>query len=320
MSAVVIDIKDIRRPPSPKGGQQAMITCADLGDFTRKMDEKTESWSHIWHRGTPSNFKQLPKIFRKAKISPDNTAKFHNLDESYLIPTIQRKLHHFNKTQLSQVDIICLAQHLRFPTRLLDWTENLSTAIYFATPSPNAKPHLAFLDPTSLNALQAFVASNHIPRTDLNAVTVSDVTKTKKRLDGISVSSDRICATYVELGAKKLQKKFPIQRLTAPGYLEVPREYLYIPVAFFPGYAHSRQLLQQSSFTIHGSSKEPLCAILSDLRQDVLDMIFFTARFEDAFLAENIHHLRSLCASPIQIFGDEEGVFQETLDDLIWAM
>lgn len=89
-----------------------------------------------WFRGHPKTFGNLtPKLFRPENRDPIFTAFRPELEMS-TIEAFKRHAALLAEWRLppdnDRLGWLCVMQHYRTPTRLLDWTENLFVALYFA--------------------------------------------------------------------------------------------------------------------------------------------------------------------------------------------
>jgi hypothetical protein len=123
-----------------------------------------------------------------------------------------------------------LMQHLRVPTRLLDWSEGALIGLYFALEYQH--PVIWMLNPDELNQLS-------IP----GEVTPGDFPLTWFRPEDGTIN----------IGYENIR-----------GAWEKDRRGVVLPVAIKPTYLHPRMSAQKSCFTVHGKKKEPLSNIVSD--------------------------------------------------------
>lgn len=126
----------------------------------------------------------------------------------------------------SSWDILFLMRHEGIPTRLLDWTENIGTALYFALSAKCLNsPHIWILDPYKLNKYGG-------------SVDVGLLTPSEDLLD------------YAEVYAK---------------YIHVPNTNIPDqPQVVYPDRSNDRLLAQKGLFTIHGMDTRKMEDTCSD--------------------------------------------------------
>ena len=73
----------------------------------------------IWFRGEADNWDPVPTVFRRE----------HNYDETSMCYHFQSRAGHRNQCR-NTFDWLCLMRHFELPVRLLDWSENLLTALF----------------------------------------------------------------------------------------------------------------------------------------------------------------------------------------------
>jgi hypothetical protein len=170
-----------------------------------------------WFRGVEDRgYRLLPGFYR-----PDNG----HLDETTILADFDSLAPlYLEREPRDEWDWYFTAQHYGLPTRLLDWTENLLIALYFAITSPirdrKAIPCIWMIDASMLNRLT------------------------------IGVDDDCIIAPVGEFSAHWL-----------PGRLSEIGEFSYkgrtyknrLPMAIMPRRATRRILAQQGMFTVHGT-------------------------------------------------------------------
>lgn len=137
-------------------------------------DSKGSVWfrghSNIGEEGTDTKYTLDSTLFRTAKDGND----IKTMEKNYVYE-FMTKGYSLHQTK-DEWDLLYIMQHYGAPTRLLDWTTSLATALFFATQNweeGNNKPSIWILNPSKLNEKLAGGGSLVLPSGDFESY-VSD--------------------------------------------------------------------------------------------------------------------------------------------------
>ncbi len=229
--------------PTAKGDQSPfeVKTASSLTEVLKTADDIRRRWSsldteEVWFRGCKNRtYALLPGIYRDANV---------DFDEETLVNHFRCLAPMFPECPALNDDwdwfIHC--QHYGLPTRLLDWSESLGVALYFAIESghttgriPNTDsdgarvPCVWMIDPAHLNTLTCKNAEVIVPRGDFS----------KHWLPGECKKG------------RSIRFAFEHRRFSNS-----------LPISIYPRRGNRRIAAQQGVFTVHGSDRIALETVL----------------------------------------------------------
>lgn len=129
----------------------------NLSDFEEALDYSNKT--QFWFRGhSDVSWKLVPGALRFGRIDKRKIAldSFHQVQRRLqnMLPPID--------SQATSLAWMQRAQHFGMPTRLLDWSETMSTGLYFACLNSKIDGAVFVIDPKSLNQLHDLNATGPI--------------------------------------------------------------------------------------------------------------------------------------------------------------
>jgi hypothetical protein len=200
----------------------------------------------IWFRGlADARWKLTPGIFRQGRRT--------YIEETSMFHVFQLRLSEHRRIHQSTFDWLCLMQHYEMPTRLLDWTENVLIALFFAVNDVRNQHRNGKL--CVLNARRLNKHTTHSSRRWRSNIC------TPTRFDTIA-RAELAVVRNLEHYSDSLTKMFEASDLTERERNEVSKDlekwereawdWVASPIAVFPSRLNGRMVLQSSMFTVHG--------------------------------------------------------------------
>lgn len=203
------------------------IVCDSWSEFKDGLSEAERQLSMpgeaLWYRGASNETHTLtPSLMRLTQGLTEADHDRFEQDAFFEFQARSAELRHLN---LTDWDYLFYARHYRLPTRVLDWTDTLATALYFASENWAADGTVDaavwVMNPYALNAESCDVREIILPKY-------------------LGVDSDYDFWDFGEL-------------LTATGDWGWKG-----PVAIYPTQINDRVRAQRGWFTIHGEDRSPL--------------------------------------------------------------
>lgn len=265
------------------------LICEVLKDYSLR-----NNTSRPWFRGEPRVVPTplLPKLFR--------TRNGRKHDEKKLLQYFRMKAPSLGLPYVPSREYtdqwLFLAQHVRLPTRLLDWTEGLLIALHFALYTYEDGATLWMLNPDALNQISlASIGTDEVQLTWFDQRTRqlrgSDLETIQKMIKGDL--QDPILVPH-NISTMNIDFAWTQQGFTTP-----------YPFAIPPTNIHPRMSSQISRFTIHGNKEIGICEM--DLGVDILRKYCIADEAIDAMKDE----LRIMGITHSSLFPELDGLSDE---------
>jgi hypothetical protein len=211
-------------------------------------------------------------------------------DESSMVHDFRVLAPDNHQDHRSLFDWLCLMQHYNVPTRMLDWTENLLFALYFAVDACGVGQGEVFLlAPRRLNEIatsatpgpgRIFVPDSFQVATRAALCRARDYGGWVRELPALEYFKSSV-------GAESCEQ---LARLKAPENQSYVRD-LRAPIAVRPNRFNPRLLAQVGTFTLHGgkiygSKERPLALPEGDGLPEPIDLQVLNTRAPTPFLAK----------------------------------
>jgi hypothetical protein len=191
-----------------------------------------------WFRGqSNAEWELTPGVFRK------NSSGDYLYDEYNMMGDMRLSNPEEAQRCSTTVEWLVLTQHYGLPTRLLDWSESILVALYFAVQNDQVDGRLIILLPFRLNSQTSLRKTKNICMAGFP--------------DAILRADQSICSCYEELRDRLkyafAKGEYYTKYLDSFGEERI-REILNLPVAVYPARNNPRITSQSGMFTLHGGT------------------------------------------------------------------
>ena len=225
----------------------------------------------LWFRGqSRQEYTLVPSVFRPPRNEEagcENGSAWY--DESMMIQHFRQRNPSYDQTHKIAFDLLCLMQHYQFPTRLLDWTESILIALYFAADDDAHDGCVFCLNARRLNGQTRLHDSHerYICGSNSIDVTVRSLLANSRRLKDLryGFEHDRSLGVIEKINKGQSEYKesgIHLFQLWLEGDLdrqgpkrEKLMKLLAAPVAVFPNRLNPRMTSQLSMVLLFGAKK-----------------------------------------------------------------
>jgi len=222
------------------------LNCDNV--FLGKIDKSSFPYGIFYRGQSNSEYSLTPSVFRNINLQGSSEYHSYALSEQEIFRNAQRKFRYSARESDRQLyelfDWLCVLQHYDIPTRLLDWTENIAVALYFAVSTDNTGRHcdkdakLLILNARSLNSISGHEKS----RNNLNTTDSF----------GVKLRTTMIISNTRESWRKLWVKDYDDIRWRDEQGGPLDESDFATPIAVLPNYLNQRMFLQSCLFTLHG--------------------------------------------------------------------
>ena len=198
-----------------------LVYCESINDVMRIEGdlERIYEGNQLWFRGVSKAFYRLkPSIQRSAKLIADqfgrfadpNKYRFATSGDEYLYLDSWKLLSKFKNALIeksiiednkySDMELLFIGQHYGLPTPLLDWTEDIRIALWFATEGVNIRPR-EIIESTEINQMcelsEEFAAIYVMPPAEFNKIGCAQFENFYEELISPEIYGDLIVSHYL---------------------------------------------------------------------------------------------------------------------------
>ncbi len=222
-------------------------TASSVSEILAMVHNILQTWgvsqaeANLYFRGVSrANHTLLPRLYRAENSSLEEETLFYRFQV--------QALSHLSQRPLNDWEWYFIAQHYGLPTRLLDWTENLFVALYFA-----------LYDVVRNKSFEEVISSQTTPlpesseTPDSPVIWILDADDLNDKITGQACCYIPDSNLTVQWLPDNVEKGNP-QQVTYKDRILTNEK----PLALLPPRTTNRIIAQQGVFTIHGAGTEPL--------------------------------------------------------------
>ena len=234
----------------PKNGEIASIS--DAVEVVRTLERDVSAVPHgwpfhkfpfgLWFRGqSQPELPLIPRVHRRERVIKGEVTP-GCWDETNIFEHLKVRAPSHQLTYHTAFDWLCLMQHYSIPTRLLDWSEYILPALYFAVKDDDKQAgELIVLNARCLNEDKNLPSI--FPPNEAQVVIRAEMAWTRQ------ASKHRHKQTVVTALAE--------ENISPPPHELGWLEQFTTPIAVFPSRLNDRMVFQSSVFTLHGGKEYP---------------------------------------------------------------
>ena len=192
------------------------------------------------------SYKLVPDIYRFTEI-PGECTDWNQFERSLIVRFQKQAIGHLTRRPKTLVDWICLARHHGLPTRLLDWSDDPLTSLWFALQNRNDHEYDGCVWQMSSSALLASTSGDFSGLdTSFESQPLSVVRYYPKHI------SPRITAQRglfsIQQSPKKIEEFVPLEKRYTDGFTGIRLLKYVIPAASKSGILHKLDRLGIDAF------------------------------------------------------------------------
>jgi hypothetical protein len=251
-------------------------------ELQSKLDRVKSDWDKFWYRGhRESTHRLVPKALRPVL---NHGLLFQRRERSMtqrFFQRVPRKLADGEAIPPSLPDRLCFAQHYELPTRILDWSERLSVAIYFAVggSAPMDDPCFWLIDPVTFN-------------------------------DDMNVSKDDILSSSAPAIQERAKLAFADCSLDSSITIDVP-------ACFIGPHLSRREETQSACFSIHGLDTRGMDEIALDRHQEAAAGFLYKLIIRNRNVERFRREIATLIEREADLFPEPQAVSRDVVREVI---